>query len=247
MTKLTKAQDAAIKRLAKEMAKEKPLAISLHKKVYENLKPFGFVECYVAIPGQNRHYCNLTDAGREYARLRGWLVAEALEETALKVGDRVLASEVCIGDTLYRRVYGEGVVKAIMHDTLSDRGVPYDIRFTFEDGREMFCDRDYIVFRKPTQNAIPALPDSQFVDAATHVRVDSELIDKNEIALGNWQATNDYARKLESELAAARAEIAALQKRVIDFAEWHFDGADPFRYKLIETVISLVEYEKLQS
>lgn len=78
--------------------------------------------------------------------------------------------------------------------------------------------------------AIPALPDSQFVDSGTHVRVDSELIDKNEIALGNWQATNDYARKLESELQAARAEIAALRGALAPFADLAINSAvDTYR------------------
>lgn len=261
MTKLSEAMENLFKRVLggerlvyhSGIIKEHSIGNSVEKvnsRLVSGLVSRGLIKADSRKFGEYYQVYSITDTGREYAIERGWLAAEAapvaavaVEDTALKVGDRVLASEVCIGDTLYRRVYGEGVVKAIMHDTLSDKGVPYDIRFTFEDGREMFCDRDYHVFRKPTQTALPA-PDSQFVDAATHVAIDKEVIEGMAALPDDFDSVahlrqdlhpdSDYGRalqqvrffaadlmeknreifQLESELQAARAEIARLKAEI---------------------------------
>lgn len=264
MTKLSEAMENLFKRVLggerlvyhSGIIKEHSIGNSVEKvnsRLVSGLVSRGLIKADSRKFGEYYQVYSITDAGRAYAIERGWLAAEsapvaaaveaktgALKEVTMTIPSkqRIAPKDIRPGDAIYARG-GIGIVKSIAIDQVNARGIHYDFRLDFADGREMFCDSDYLVhidMPVSTAAALPA-PDSQFVDAATHVAIDSERkatydLTLAKAALAEMPLENDPAVTLsavklaqlisdheaaQSELQAARAEIARLRNQHIGF------------------------------
>lgn len=272
MTKLSEAMENLFKRVLggerlvyhSGIIKEHSIGNSVEKvnsRLVSGLVSRGLIKADSRKFGEYYQVYSITDAGRAYAIERGWLAAEsapvaaaveaktgALKEVTMTIPSkqRIAPKDIRPGDAIYARG-GIGIVKSIAIDQVNARGIHYDFRLDFADGREMFCDSDYLVhidMPVSTAAALPALPDSQFVDAGTHVAIDKEVIEGMAALPDDFDSVahlrqdlhpdSDYGRalqqvrffaadlmeknreifQLESELQAARAEIARLKAEI---------------------------------